>query len=285
MNRSREKTSVVIIVLFLLLATSFVYSLNIPIPADLFFSDSVKELDVSSRDYINISIYRLYIPLETSSTNETLRNITIELVLEPGGVYRINTTGRVGGEIREAGYIVIPAPPNISEINLFVVEPYLKQKIPIGVYRGEPFDTIAQTQDYSAYIIIDRVTRISIKCLLNRDTWSRIYVLELTRDNTWREINAGSCSYNNSHTENTIDLSNYLKYYLYIDLSISFLTVTFEKNRYLIYPLKNNSLFLLIFLSTIIVLGFVSYEYFLGSSRRSSVGVYRKNKKKRKRSI
>ncbi|MGC9149299.1 MAG: hypothetical protein ACP5GI_07680 [Sulfolobales archaeon] len=242
-------------ILFLLLIISLFYTLNVPIPLNFLFHDLVKDVNISEESYLNISVYRLYLPPETNVSEKDLyKNISLIFVMEPGGIHRLNVIGRVGGEVRDAGYLLITS-NNTSEISLYVLDPYLNQKIPIGIYKGSSFDTIAQTTEYTAYLIIERVSNLTIRCQLNQDIGSSVQLLIYFKNNSLQDLSAGPCIYDMETKKQNIFIRDYAKYYVYIDLFMNPIVITYYESskQYLFYPSKNSLIFTTLFISLILL--------------------------------
>ncbi|MEZ0289476.1 MAG: hypothetical protein ABWJ42_00075, partial [Sulfolobales archaeon] len=163
------------------------------------------------------------------------------------------------------------------EIRFYVVDPYLNYEIPIGVYENKSFDTIAQTSEYSAYIIVDRVSLLSVEC--SSTVKSEIFLEVLRGERVYETRRLGVCSMSSSASKTTLYVTNLISYTSYVLIDFSFIKIRYQEDRFSIYPADNIYMFTaldLIFFSGLI---FSGYRYYKLSERTKRAR--RKRSKKR----
>ncbi|MEM3662483.1 MAG: hypothetical protein QXQ36_04495 [Sulfolobales archaeon] len=260
--------------LFILISSVILIALNTPIP--LFSSGNDVRLNSFYKDYLNITIYRLLIPAESYDEN-SIKNITVTIALEPGYTYEIRISGKPGTEIKNIGSIIAEIPENTSEIRLYAVQSYPSYRIPIGVYKGASFDTIAQTSDYTAYIIVEKISEITVECYTG-SRWGEAYLIMITR-NTRSTIQLGSCI---SDSDNPHIFKTYAKdlisYSAYILLDLGLIRTRYQNGISEIYPYDNIGIFSAILLA-LSVSAFLLGRYYARS--RKHIRISRRTARKR----
>jgi hypothetical protein len=260
------------ILAILLIISLFIYlnDIHIPLPATLVLNKQII-FNVSSKDLLNISIYRIYI----SEPDERIVNITF--LVEPNkDIFTITVRKeRDVSELKEAGYKYYYINDQMKDLVIYVIDPYLNNKVLVGVYRGYSFDSYVQTSLYTAYIVVDKLSETNIRCL--KDFSGHVFIEGLTMKNEIINKEIGSCGIERQEITYIIsDLKNYRVYILSKDPYNIFNLRFYNDGSIYLSPRDNSPFFIAIqgmFITSLILLNMPAYI-----KNRS----YRKRVRKRK---
>ncbi|MCC6062530.1 MAG: hypothetical protein LM581_06160 [Desulfurococcales archaeon] len=260
------------ILAILLIISLFIYlnDIHIPLSATLVLNKQII-FNVSSKDLLNISIYRIYI----SEPDERIVNITF--LVEPNkDIFTITVRKeRDVSELKEAGYIYYYISNQMKDLVIYVIDPYLNNKVLVGVYRGYSFDSYVQTSLYTAYIVVDKLFETNIRCL--KDFSGHVFIEGLTKKNEIINKEIGSCDIERQEITYIIsDLKNYRVYILSKD-PYNIFNLRFYNDGSIYLSPRDNTPFLIaiqgMFITSLILLNMPAYI-----KNRS----YRKRVRKRK---